>query len=313
MTRAFIFPGQASQSVGMGQELASAFAAARHLFQEVDDALDQHLSRLMFEGPDSELVLTENAQPAIMAVSLAVLRVLEAEGGLVLPDAAGFVAGHSLGEYSALCAVGSLEVADTARLLKTRGRAMQEAVPVGEGAMAALLGLDPDVVATIAAEAAAEDGVCTAANDNAPGQVVVSGDRAAVERAVALAAEKGAKRSIMLPVSAPFHCPLMAPAAEVMQEALAATALAPPAVPLVANVTAVAVEDPDAIRALLVEQVTAPVRWRECVLYMRDHGVDRLAEIGVGKILTGLARRIDRDLTALSVQNPAEVEAFLNS
>jgi len=313
VTRAFIFPGQGSQAVGMGHELAAAFAAARHLFQEVDDALDQHLSRLMFEGPESDLLLTENAQPAIMAASLAALRVLEAEGGLVLADAAGFIAGHSLGEYSALCASGSLGVADTARLLKTRGRAMQEAVPVGEGAMAALLGLDPDVVAAIAAEAASEDGVCTAANDNAPGQVVVSGDRAAVERAVALAAEKGAKRSIMLPVSAPFHCPLMAPAAEVMREALAATAVAPPAVPLVANVTAVAVEDPDAIRALLVQQVTAPVRWRECVLYMRDHGVDRLAEIGAGKILTGLARRIDRDLTAVSVQNPAEVEAFLNA
>jgi len=313
MTRAFIFPGQGSQAVGMGQELATAFAAARHLFQEVDDALDQHLSQLMFEGPESDLLLTENAQPAIMAASLAALRVLEAEGGLVLADAAAFIAGHSLGEYSALCAAGSLEVAETARLLKTRGRAMQEAVPVGEGAMAALLGLAPDVVAAIAAEAAAEDGVCAAANDNAPGQVVVSGDRAAVERAVALAAEKGAKRSIMLPVSAPFHCPLMAPAAEVMREALAATAVAPPAVPLVANVTAVATEDPDAIRALLVEQVTAPVRWRECVLYMRDNGVDRLAEIGAGKILTGLARRIDRDLTAQSVQNPAEVEAFLNA
>ena len=313
MTRAFIFPGQGSQAVGMGQELATAFAAARHLFQEVDDALDQHLSQLMFEGPESDLLLTENAQPAIMAASLAALRVLEAEGGLVLADAAAFIAGHSLGEYSALCAAGSLEVAETARLLKTRGRAMQEAVPVGEGAMAALLGLAPDVVAAIAAEAAAEDGVCAAANDNAPGQVVVSGGRAAVERAVALAAEKGAKRSIMLPVSAPFHCPLMAPAAEVMREALAATAVAPPAVPLVANVTAVATEDPDAIRALLVEQVTAPVRWRECVLYMRDNGVDRLAEIGAGKILTGLARRIDRDLIAQSVQNPAEVEAFLNA
>jgi len=313
MTDAFIFPGQGSQSVGMGQELAAAFAAARHLFQEVDDALDQHLSRLMFEGPEADLKLTENAQPAIMAASLAVLRVLEKEGGLVLSETAAFVAGHSLGEYAALCAAGSLDVADTARLLKRRGQAMQEAVPVGEGAMAALLGLDLEVVAAIAEEAAGADGVCAAANDNAPGQVVVSGDLAAVERAIELAGEKGAKRCIMLPVSAPFHCALMAPAAEVMREALAATELAAPAVPLVANVTAAAVEDPDTIRDLLVEQVTAPVRWRECVLYMRDQGVDRLAEIGAGKILTGLARRIDRDLAAQSVQDPAGVEAFLNA
>ncbi len=313
MTDAFIFPGQGSQSVGMGQELAAAFAAARHLFQEVDDALDQHLSRLMFEGPEADLKLTENAQPAIMAASLAVLRVLEKEGGLVLSETAAFVAGHSLGEYAALCAAGSLDVADTARLLKRRGQAMQEAVPVGEGAMAALLGLDLEVVVAIAEEAAGADGVCAAANDNAPGQVVVSGDLAAVERAIELAGEKGAKRCIMLPVSAPFHCALMAPAAEVMREALAATELAAPAVPLVANVTAAAVEDPDTIRDLLVEQVTAPVRWRECVLYMRDQGVDRLAEIGAGKILTGLARRIDRDLAAQSVQDPAGVEAFLNA
>ena len=313
MTDAFIFPGQGSQSVGMGQELAAAFAAARHLFQEVDDALDQHLSRLMFEGPEADLKLTENAQPAIMAASLAVLRVLEKEGGLVLSETAAFVAGHSLGEYAALCAAGSLDVADTARLLKRRGQAMQEAVPVGEGAMAALLGLDLEVVVAIAEEAAGADGVCAAANDNAPGQVVVSGDLAAVERAIELAGEKGAKRCIMLPVSAPFHCALMAPAAEVMREALAATELAAPAVPLVANVTAAAVEDPDTIRDLLVEQVTAPVRWRECVLYMRDQGVDRLTEIGAGKILTGLARRIDRDLAAQSVQDPAGVEAFLNA
>jgi len=313
MTDAFIFPGQGSQSVGMGQELAAAFAAARHLFQEVDDALDQHLSRLMFEGPEADLKLTENAQPAIMAASLAVLRVLEKEGGLVLSGTAAFVAGHSLGEYTALCAAGSLDVADTARLLKRRGQAMQEAVPVGEGAMAALLGLDLEVVVAIAEEAAGADGVCAAANDNAPGQVVVSGDLAAVERAIELAGEKGAKRCIMLPVSAPFHCALMAPAAEVMREALAATEMAAPAVPLVANVTAAAVEDPDTIRDLLVEQVTAPVRWRECVLYMRDQGVDRLTEIGAGKILTGLARRIDRDLAAQSVQDPAGVEAFLNA
>jgi [acyl-carrier-protein] S-malonyltransferase len=296
----------------MGQELAAAFPVARHLFEEVDDALEQRLSRLMFEGPESDLVLTENAQPALMAVSLAVVRVLEREGGLDLAESAEFVAGHSLGEYSALAAAGSLGVADTAKLLKLRGQAMQEAVPMGEGSMAAILGLDMDQVEEIAAEAA--DGeVCDAANDNAPGQIVVSGNTAAVERAVALASERGARRSIMLPVSAPFHSALLAPAAEVMAKSLETTPIGIPAVPLVANVTAEAVEDPETIRELLVEQVTARVRWRESVLYMKDADVDTLVELGTGKVLTGLARRIDRELQGVSVAIPADIESFLGS
>ncbi|MCP4330053.1 MAG: ACP S-malonyltransferase [Alphaproteobacteria bacterium] len=312
MTRAFVFPGQASQAVGMGQDLAAAFPAARQLLEEVDDALDQHLSRIMFEGPESDLTLTENAQPAIMAASLAVVRVLQSEGGVDLPSVAAFVAGHSLGEYSALCAVGAVSVAETARLLKTRGRAMQDAVPVGDGAMAAILGLELDAVVAIA-QAAAGDEVCAAANDNAPGQVVVSGSRGAVERAVAMASEQGAKRSIMLPVSAPFHCALMQPAADVMREALWRAAIEPPATPLVANVTASVVEDPDTICDLLVEQVTERVRWRESVLYMRDQGVDSQVELGAGRILTGMAKRIDRDLSAVAVQDAQDIESFLNS
>jgi [acyl-carrier-protein] S-malonyltransferase len=296
----------------MGHALATAFAPARHLLEEVDDALGQHLSRLMFEGPDSELMLTENAQPAIMAASMAAVRVLREEGGVDLAQAASFVAGHSLGEYTALCAAGSLSVADTARLLKIRGRAMQEAVPVGEGAMAAILGLNLDAAAAVS-ETAADDDVCATANDNAPGQVVVSGHRAAVERAINLASEAGAKRCILLPVSAPFHCALMAPAAEVMREALAKADLETPVPPLVANVTASAIEDPDLIRELLVEQVTSRVRWRETVLYMVENGVDTQIELGAGRVLTGLAKRICRDLNTHSVREPSEVEVLLNS
>jgi len=312
MSRAFVFPGQGSQAVGMGRALAEAFPAARRVFEEVDDALAQRLSRLIFEGPESELLLTENAQPALMAVSLAVTRVIEDEGGFRLAERAAFVAGHSLGEYSALAVAGALRLADTARLLKRRGQAMQQAVPVGEGAMAALLGLDLEAATAVAAEAAAECGaVCAAANDNAPGQVVVSGARAAVERAIEIAAARGARRSILLPVSAPFHCALMAPAAAAMKQALAEVALVPPSVPLVANVTASAVSDPETTRRLLVEQVTFMVRWRESVLYMKAEGVATLFELGAGKVLTGLARRIDRDLDAVSVGQPDDVEAAL--
>ncbi|MEX1204182.1 MAG: ACP S-malonyltransferase [Dongiaceae bacterium] len=312
MSCAFVFPGQGSQAVGMGRALAETFPAARQVFEEVDDALAQRLSRLIFEGPESDLTLTENAQPALMATSLAVARVLEGEGGFILAERAAFVAGHSLGEYSALAATGALLLADTARLLKRRGQAMQQAVPVGAGAMAALLGLDLEAAAAVAAEAAADtDAVCATANDNAPGQVVVSGARVAVERAIAIAATRGARRSILLPVSAPFHCALMAPAAVAMKQALAEVALAPPAVPLVANVTASAVSDPETIRRLLVEQVTGMVRWRESVLYMKAQGVATLFELGAGKVLTGLARRIDRDLDAVSVGVPDEIEAAL--
>jgi len=312
MSRAFVFPGQGSQAVGMGAALAAAFPAAAELFEEVDDALKRKLSRLMFEGPADELVLTENAQPALMAASLAALRVLERDGGVDVAEACVLVAGHSLGEYSALAAARALAVDETARLLRTRGRAMQQAVPVGVGAMAALLGLEPEAVAEIV-EQAAGDQVCEAANDNAPGQIVVSGHKQAVERAVALAAERGARRSIMLPVSAPFHCALMAPAAEVMAEALEQAEIVEPVVPLIANVTALPVSDPDAIRRGLVEQVTASVRWRESVLAMKEEGVDTLVELGAGKVLSGLARRIDRDLAAMSVGTPDDVEAFLNT
>ena len=310
MTRAFIFPGQGSQQVGMGRDLAEAFPVARHLFEEVDDALGQHLGRLMFQGPDEELVLTENAQPALMAVSMAVVLVLREEGGLDLGKSCSFVAGHSLGEYSALAAAGALELADAARLLKVRGRAMQDAVPVGKGAMAALIGLNFDDVESIASDAA--DGeVCMPANDNAPGQIVISGNKAAVNRALELAAERGCRRNVVLPVSAPFHCSLMKPAAEVMETALADVPLSPPVVPLVANVTAESVNDPSLVRQLLVKQVTGMVRWRESVLYMKEQKVTELVELGAGKVLSGLARRIDRDLSARSVQSPDDIEAVL--
>lgn len=301
----------------MGHGLAAAFPAARLVFEEVDETLRQKLSKLMFEGPESELTLTANAQPALMAVSVAVLRVLEAEAKLDLGTAAAFVAGHSLGEYSALAAARTFSLADAARLLRLRGEAMQKAVPVGEGAMAAILGPETEIVQAAAAEAAkAPDGtteVCQVANDNAPGQVVVSGAKAAVERAIEIAKKKGAKRAILLPVSAPFHCALMKPAADAMAEALAGTAMAPPRVPLVANVTAAAVSDPATIRDLLVQQVTAMVRWRESCLHMKGRGVATVVELGAGKVLTGLAKRIDPELTGVSVQTPADIEAFVKT
>ncbi|MBT5373449.1 MAG: ACP S-malonyltransferase [Rhodospirillaceae bacterium] len=310
MTRAFVFPGQGSQAVGMGRDLADAFSVAREVFEEVDDALGENLSRLMFEGPEDELTLTENAQPALMAVSMAVIRVLERQGGLDIGQGCAFVAGHSLGEYSALAATSTFTLSDAAKVLKARGRAMQAAVPVGVGAMAAVLGLDIEAAAEIA-EAAAQGEVCAPANDNAPGQVVISGDKAAVERAIALAADKGAKRSILLPVSAPFHCALMQPAAEAMAGVLADIQLQAPSVPLVANVTASAVTEPDEIRDLLVKQVTGMVRWREGVLYMKENGVEELIELGAGKVLTGLARRIDRDLKARALGAPADIDEFM--
>ncbi len=312
MERAFVFPGQGSQAVGMGRELSAAFPVAREVFEEVDDALSQALSRLMFEGPEETLTLTENAQPALMAVSLAVVRVLESEGSFVLAEKGAAVAGHSLGEYSALAAAGTLSLADAARLLKRRGQAMQEAVPVGEGAMAAVLGLSVEDAEALAEEAADGD-VCVVANDNAPGQVVLSGDAAAIERATALAPEKGAKRCIPLSVSAPFHCPLMAPAADVMEEALAKVAFAPPALSVVTNVTAARESDPTRLRTLLVEQVTGRVRWRESVEAMRDDGVEMLVELGSGKVLSGLTRRVDRDLKASALGSPEDIDAFLNT
>jgi len=311
-TRAFVFPGQGSQVVGMGQALAEEYQTAREVFEEVDDALSQSLSRLMAEGPSEDLTLTENAQPALMAVSMAVVRVLEKDGGLKLSESARFVAGHSLGEYSALAAAGAFSLADAARLLKVRGRAMQRAVPVGQGAMAALLGLDVDAARAIAAEVAG-DRVCTAANDNAPGQVVVSGHTEAVKLAVDLAADRGATRAIMLPVSAPFHCALMAPAAEAMREALADVPMQAPAPAVVANVLASAITDPEDIRARLVEQVTGSVRWRESVLFMKDQGVTTLVELGAGKVLSRLARRIDRDMSGVSVETPKDLDTFLSS
>jgi len=311
MRRAFVFPGQGSQAVGMGRALASAFASARRVFQEVDDALSQNLSRIMFEGPEGELTLTENAQPALMAASLAVTRVLEREGCVTLDGDSAFVAGHSLGEYSALAAAGAITIGDAARLLRLRGRAMQEAVPVGEGAMAALLGLGIEQGHSVAAEAAGVDQVCAVANDNAPGQVVVSGHRQAVERAIAIARAHGARRSIALPVSAPFHSPLMAPAAEVMAEALGRVVLGSPIVPLVANISATATQDPIRIRRGLVEQVTAMVRWRESMLFLEQKGVEELVEIGAGRVLTGLAKRIAPDLAARSVGTPEEVESLI--
>jgi [acyl-carrier-protein] S-malonyltransferase len=310
MKRAFVFPGQGSQQPGMGRDLAEAFTPARLLFEEVDDALSQNLSRLMFEGPESDLTLTENAQPALLAASLAVIRVLEAEAGFDIAKEVAYVAGHSLGEYSAHAAVGTLSVGDAVRLVKRRGLAMQKAVPVGEGAMAALLGLDIDAAREVAAGTHGT-GVCVVANDNCPGQIVVSGHRTAVERALELAAERGARRSIMLPVSAPFHCPLMAPAAAVMEEALGEILLQVPRVPVVANVTAAPTSDPAEIRELLIEQVIRMVRWRETVLLFKDREVEEIVEIGAGRILAGLIKRIDRELPVSSVGAAAEVEALM--
>ncbi|MDT8344364.1 MAG: ACP S-malonyltransferase [Thermohalobaculum sp.] len=305
--RAFTFPGQGAQAVGMGRDLAAAYPAAQAVFDEVDEALGEKLSALVWEGPAETLTLTANAQPALMATSIAAMRALEAEG--VGISAAAFVAGHSLGEYSALCAAGALGLADTARLLRIRGEAMQKAVPVGVGAMAALLGLD-FAAARAVAEEAAQGEVCQAANDNDPAQVVVSGHKAAVERALEIAKAKGARRALMLPVSAPFHCTLMQPAADRMAEALADVTINAPAVPLVANVRAEAVRDAETIRRLLVEQVTGSVRWRESVLWMAGQGVGELVEIGAGKALSGMARRIDKDLATASVGTPDEVRAF---
>jgi [acyl-carrier-protein] S-malonyltransferase len=312
--RAFTFPGQGSQNPGMGKDLAEAFASARAVFEEVDEALKQKLSKLMFEGPAEELTLTANAQPALMAHSIAVLRVLESEAKLEFGRHVAFVAGHSLGEYSALAAAGTFSLGDAARLLRLRGTAMQAAVPVGEGAMAALLGLDAPQAEEVALAARKDpdgkDEVCDFANDNAPGQVVVSGAKAAVERALVIAKEKGAKRAVLLPVSAPFHCALMKPAADAMQEALARTTMAPPKVPLVANVIASQVSDPATIRDLLVRQVTGRVRWREGVSYMKSQGVTQLFELGTGKVLSGLVKRIEPELTGTALNGPADIEAF---
>jgi [acyl-carrier-protein] S-malonyltransferase len=310
MSVAFIFPGQGSQTVGMGKALADAFPPARQVFDEVDDALSEKLSTITWEGPADKLTLTENAQPALMAVSLAVLRVLEAEAGLDLARDATFVAGHSLGEYSALAATGTFSLADTTRLLRTRGRAMQKAVAVGTGAMAALIGLTLEQVQAVAAEAA-QGQVCQAANDNGGGQVVVSGDKAAIERAVEIAKAKGAKRAILLPVSAPFHCALMQPAADVMAQALAAVKTKPPAVPVVANVLARPVSDPGEIVRRLVEQVTGTVRWRECVVFMAGEGVTTFYELGAGKVLSGLVRRIAEGANGIAVGAPADIDAFI--
>jgi [acyl-carrier-protein] S-malonyltransferase len=306
--RAFIFPGQGSQAVGMGAKLAEASRAARDVFDEVDEALGQSLFRLMREGPDEELKLTANAQPAIMTHSLAVLSALTKDGGIELKKTAGFVAGHSLGEYSALCAAGSFDLITTAKLLRTRGRAMQEAVPVGEGGMAALLGADLALAQKIA-DAAAQGQVCTVANDNDPSQVVISGAKAAIDRAVQIAKEMGAKRAVPLPVSAPFHCPLMQPAAEAMGDALSYVVVAPPAVPLFANVSAQPTTDPDTIRNQLVEQVTGMVRWRESVANMAEAGVQEFVEIG-GKVLGAMVKRIVPDAKVTSVVSIEDIEAL---
>jgi [acyl-carrier-protein] S-malonyltransferase len=309
MSVAFVFPGQGSQAVGMGKGLADAFPAARQVFDEVDAALGEPLTRIMWDGPAETLTLTENTQPALLAHSLAVMRVLQTEAGVDLARDAAFVAGHSLGEYSALAAAGAFTLADAARLVRIRGRAMQKAVPVGVGAMAALLGLEFDAAAAVAAEAA-QGQVCQAANDNGGGQVVVSGDKAAVERAVEIAKGKGAKRAMLLPVSAPFHCALMQPAADAMADALAKVTVKPPVVPLVANVLARATSDPAEIVRSLVAQVTGTVRWRECIAYMAAQGVDSFYEVGAGKVLSGLVKRIAAGASGTAIGTPDDVAAF---
>ncbi len=312
MISAFVFPGQGSQAVGMGKELAEAFPIAREVFQEVDEALGQNLFRLMSEGPIEDLTLTENAQPALMAVSIAATRVLESESGKALSEMCTMVAGHSLGEYSALAAAKAISLGETAKLLKLRGQSMQAAVPVGQGAMAAILGLDLETAEAVAAEAAQGE-VCTAANDNAPGQVVLSGSKDAIDRAIVIAKEKGAKRALLLPVSAPFHCTLMQPAADAMAKALADVDIQAPSVPLVANVVAEQVIDPSRIRELLIEQVCSRVRWRESVSYMMGQGVEQLVEVGSGKVLSGLVRRIEKEMTGVNIGSPADVEKYLGS
>ncbi len=309
MSTAFLFPGQGSQAVGMGKSLAESFPVARSVFDEVDAALSQKLSQLMWEGPAEELTLTANAQPALMAVSLAVVRVLESEAGLDLKRDAAFVAGHSLGEYSALAAAGTFSIADAARLLRIRGDAMQKAVPAGQGAMAALLGAELELAREIAS-AAAESEVCEAANDNGGGQVVLSGAKAAIDRAIALAGERGVKRAMLLPVSAPFHCALMQPAAEAMREALATVTMQAPVVPVMANVGAAPLSDPDAIRASLVAQVTGTVRWRECVQAMAAAGVTDFVELGSGKVLAGLVKRVAAGTTQLSIGTADDIAAW---
>ncbi len=310
MTRAFLFPGQGSQKVGMGKELADAFSAARHVFQEVDDALSQKLSKLMWEGPEADLTLTENAQPAIMALSLAIVRVLEKDMGLDVAKHAYLVAGHSLGEYSALCTAGGFSLADAARLLKIRGQAMQSAVPVGEGGMTALIGADIEQGEAVAQEAASAGGVCVVANDNAPGQVVISGTMDALGRAGDIAKAKGIKRAMPLAVSAPFHSPLMEPAAERMAEELSSVTIRPLAVPVLANVNAREASNPDHVRQLLVEQVTSRVRWRESILALKGLTVDTTVEFGGNKVLTGMVKRIDKDLANITLDSPADLEAF---